>query len=148
MRPALTGFALDLDASGPVQHFKPRVDGEIFARGLRRSHSCQVEHGRYLTWRQRTPTSLEEPAPDLHLNSHAANLSDKTLPPGLYKWTSTVGIATVSSTLTFEGTVSDVWIMQITGTFTAASASRMVLKGGRQGRQHRLGDRGRDHLWH
>jgi len=66
----------------------------------------------------------------LHLNSHAANLSDKTLPPGLYKWTSTVNIATVSSTLTFEGTDSDVWIMQVAGTFTAASASRMVLKGG------------------
>ncbi len=50
-----------------------------------------------------------------------------TLPPGLYKWSNTV---TISSDVTLQGSATDIWIFQIAGGITQASATRVILSGG------------------
>jgi hypothetical protein len=62
----------------------------------------------------------------------ALNLGDGligglTLVPGLYKWGSDVSI---TSTLTLDGSATGVWIFQITGNLTLASAQNVILAGG------------------
>merc|ERR1712166_932339 len=46
------------------------------------------------------------------LDLGAGTIEGQTLAPGLYKWGSNVGF---TSSLTFEGTATDVWILQMTG---------------------------------
>jgi len=60
----------------------------------------------------------------------AGNLSGMTLGPGIYKWSTNVEFTT---DLTFEGTSTDVWIMQIAGTFTAGPGASIVLAGEAKG---------------
>lgn len=58
---------------------------------------------------------------------HAGVLGGKTLVPGLYKWTGGVSIL---SDVTLSGGADDVWIFQIAGDITQASATSVVLSGG------------------
>jgi hypothetical protein len=57
----------------------------------------------------------------------AGKIGGLTLVPGLYKWNTKVVMAT---DVTLSGSKNDVWIFQIAGTFTQASATKMILKGG------------------
>lgn len=65
------------------------------------------------------------------LNLGAGELGGLTLTPGLYKWTSNVSI---SKDVTLTGGPNDVFILQIAGTLTQASATRVTLTGGVQAR--------------
>jgi hypothetical protein len=66
------------------------------------------------------------PTPD-HTELASGNLGGLTLPPGLYKWSNTV---TIPTNVTLNGGPNDVWIFQISGGVTQASAARVVLAGG------------------
>jgi len=68
------------------------------------------------------------PNPD-HLNLSSGNLDGETLQPGLYKWETNV---TFTNSLIFDGTSTDIWILQITGTLNAASDAKITLTGGAQ----------------
>jgi hypothetical protein len=61
------------------------------------------------------------------LNLGAGQIGGLTLVPGLYKWTTGV---LISSNVTLSGGSNAVWIFQIAGTLTQASATKMILKGG------------------
>jgi hypothetical protein len=61
------------------------------------------------------------------VNLGAGQIGGLTLAPGLYKWTTNVSI---SSDVTLSGSSTDVWIFQIAGKLTQASATKMVLAGG------------------
>jgi len=50
-----------------------------------------------------------------------------TLVPGLYKWNTRV---LMSTDVTLSGSANSVWIFQIAGTLTQASATKVILKGG------------------
>jgi hypothetical protein len=63
------------------------------------------------------------------VNLGAGQIGGMTLSPGLYKWTSNVGI---SSNVTLAGGANQVWIFQIAGTLDQASATDVVLSGGAQ----------------
>ena len=63
------------------------------------------------------------------LNLGAGEIGGLTLSPGLYKWTSNVSIST---DVTLNGGPNDVWILQIAGTLTEASAKNVTLTGGAQ----------------
>jgi len=67
------------------------------------------------------------PAPISEFNT--GDLSGQTLSPGLYKWSTSVKLD-ASTTLTFDGGINDVWIMQIAGSFNAATSTNIVLTGG------------------
>jgi hypothetical protein len=62
-------------------------------------------------------------------NLGAGQIGGLTLTPGLYKWTTGVGI---SKDVTLTGGANDVFIFQISGTLTQASATRVILAGGAQ----------------
>jgi hypothetical protein len=57
----------------------------------------------------------------------AGQIGGLTLAPGLYKWSSNVMI---SNDVTLSGGPNDVWIFQIAGQITQASATRVTLAGG------------------
>ena len=59
----------------------------------------------------------------------AGEIGGQTLRPGLYKWGTGV---TISSDVTLTGGPNDVFIFQIAGTLTQASATRVTLTGGAQ----------------
>lgn len=65
------------------------------------------------------------PTPDF-LNLGTGAIGGLTLVPGLYKWTSSVGVA---SDVTVSGGPNDTWIFQVTGDLTAASAKSVKLGG-------------------
>lgn len=58
---------------------------------------------------------------------YSGEIGSQTLVPGLYKWSSTVSI---SNDVTISGTATDVWIFQIAGNLTMASAKNVILLGG------------------
>jgi hypothetical protein len=60
-------------------------------------------------------------------NLKGGKIGGLTLLPGLYKWTTGVSIST---NVTLSGGPTAVWIFQIAGTLTQASATRVILKGG------------------
>jgi hypothetical protein len=66
--------------------------------------------------------------PDV-LNLGAGEIGGLTLAPGLYKWTSNVAI---SNDVTLAGGPNDVWILQIAGNLSEASAKNVTLTGGAQ----------------
>ena len=57
----------------------------------------------------------------------SGHIGGLTLPPGLYKWSNTV---TIGSDVTLNGSATDVWIFQIAGGVTQASATHVTLAGG------------------
>ena len=57
----------------------------------------------------------------------SGNIGGLTLAPGLYKWSNTVRIP---KNVTLSGGVEDVWIFQIAGGLTQASATKVILMGG------------------
>jgi hypothetical protein len=57
----------------------------------------------------------------------AGEMGGLTLAPGLYKWGT--GLL-ISSDVTLAGSATDVWILQVAGTLTQASATRINLTGG------------------
>jgi hypothetical protein len=60
-------------------------------------------------------------------NLGAGQIGGLTLVPGLYKWSTGV---LISTNVTLSGGSNAVWIFQIAGTLTQASATRVILKGG------------------
>jgi hypothetical protein len=57
----------------------------------------------------------------------AGQIGGLTLAPGLYKWGTGV---LISTDVTLNGGPNDVWIFQVAGTLTQASATRVTLTGG------------------
>ena len=66
------------------------------------------------------------PTPD-HTELASGSIGGLTLPAGLYKWSNTV---TIPTDVTLDGGPNDVWIFQIAGGITQASAARVILTGG------------------
>jgi len=61
------------------------------------------------------------------VNLGAGQIGGLTLAPGLYKWTTNVGI---SKDVTLAGGPNDVWIFQISGSLIQASATKVIMSGG------------------
>jgi hypothetical protein len=57
----------------------------------------------------------------------AGNISGMTLSPATYKWSTGVSI---TADVTLDGSPTDIWIFQIAGGITQASAAKVVLTGG------------------
>jgi hypothetical protein len=122
----LTGFALVLPAGGAFST-SPQVTGNVYAAD----------------YAVPTPSNLTTAVGDMqlaytdaagrltpdHTELAAGNLGGLTLPAGLYKWSNTV---TIPKNVTLTGGANDVWIFQIAGGVTQASAARVILAGGAQ----------------
>ena len=62
-----------------------------------------------------------------HTELGDGSIEGLTLVGGLYKWGTGVGF---TSSVTFDGTATDIWILQIAGVFTVGSGARVYLTGG------------------
>ena len=118
--------------SGAAIHLTcPEVSGTIYSVNAAGPMPCRVTAPSFLT----TAVSVMGTAynnaagranPNF-VNLGAGQIGGLTLAPGLYKWTSNVSI---SKNLTLAGGSTAVWIFQIAGTLTQASATKVLLTGG------------------
>ncbi len=123
---AITGFGLSLDSSGQFST-SALVTGEIYAAD----------------YAVPTPTKMTTAIGDMEIaftnakgrslpdatELYAGDLSGRTLPPGLYKWSSGV---LINSDVILAGPADGVWIFQIAGDLTIGSGAKVLLSGGAQ----------------
>ncbi len=123
---AITGFGLILDASTQFST-SPQVVGKVYAA----------------SYGDPTPANLTTAVSDMetaytdaagrtlpdYTELGAGNIGGMTLASGLYKWSTGV---TIPTDVSLSGGPNDVWIFQIAGNLTLASAKAVLLSGGAQ----------------
>ena len=119
----ITGAAIGLTCS--------EVTGTIYSVNADGPLPCRVTNSSLLTTAVHDEETAYTDAAGRTLpkavNLGAGNIGGLTLTPGLYKWTSNVSI---SKNVTLAGSADAVWIFQIAGTLTQASATKVILTGG------------------
>jgi hypothetical protein len=126
----IQGFSLTLDPTGCFSTPTPStlVTGKLYAADYN-TNGCP------------TPANLTTAIGDMliayndaagrtspdYTELGAGNISGLILAPGLYKWGTDV---VVNSNVTLNGGPNDVWIFQIAGNLTVASATSVLLTGG------------------
>jgi len=120
----ITGFALNLPA-GSAFSTSAQVTGNVYASdyAVPTPNNLTVAIGDMMT---AYTTAAGRVNPD-YTELAAGAIGGLTLPPGLYKWSNTV---TIGSDVTLTGGPTDVWIFQIAGGITQASATHVILSGG------------------
>lgn len=120
----VTGFALTLPAGGAFST-SSQVTGNVYASDYAVPTPSNLTTAVGAMEAAYTDAA-GRPTPD-HTELADGNIGGLTLPPGLYKWTNTV---TIPGNVTLDGGANDVWIFQIAGGITQASAARVILTGG------------------
>ena len=123
---AITGFSLVADKTNTFSR-SSQVTGKVYA-----ANYASPAPANLTTAISNMQTAYTDAAgrklPDF-TELYAGNLSNKTLKPGLYKWSTGV---LVNTKLTLAGGPNDVWIFQIAGNLTLGSGTNVVLIGGAQ----------------
>jgi hypothetical protein len=121
---AMTGFGLILDSTTTFST-STLVTGKIYAASY-----TSPTPSRMTTAIADMETAFTEAAgrvsPDF-IELGAGSIEGLTLTPGLYKWGTSVGF---TSSVTFSGTSTDVWVLQIAGSLNAGSGAIITLTGG------------------
>jgi hypothetical protein len=120
----ITGFALNLPAAGAYST-SAMVNGKVYAPDYAVPTPANLTtavldmQNAYTDAAGRTNPTVTELG--------AGNIGGRTLPTGLYKWSSGV---TIPTDVTISGSASDVWIFQIAGDLTMSSGTHIILSGG------------------
>ena len=120
---AMTGFGLALDSSNTYAT-SSLVTGRIYASDYAVPTPAMLTTA--VSDMEAAYTAALVPATTV-LNAGAGNLGGMTLPPGVYTFGTDV---TIPTNLTLNGGASDVWIFQISGNLSIASATSVLLTGG------------------
>lgn len=120
----ITGFSLTLGA-GAAFSTSAQVTGNIYAPGYAAPTATNLTTA-IGDMELAYTDAAGRVTPDFNELS-SGNIGGLTLPAGLYKWTNTV---TIPSSVTLNGSATDVWIFQISGGITQASATQVILTGG------------------
>ena len=123
----ITGFGLAVDPTGCFST-SSLVTGKIFASdytGGGCTTTAPLLTAAVLDM-QTAYTDAAGRAPDF-TEIGAGNIGGMTLPAGTYKWGTGILIPT---NVTLSGNANDVWIFQIAGGITQASAAQVILAGG------------------
>lgn len=120
----ITGLALSLPAGGAAST-SPQVTGSVYAADYAVPTPANLTAA-IANMQTAYTDAAGRPTPD-HTELSSGNIGGMTLPAGLYKWSNTVNIA---HNVTLSGGANDVWIFQIAGGLTQASAARVTLTGG------------------
>lgn len=120
----ITGFALNLPAGG-ASSTSAQVTGSVFASDYAVPTPANLTTA-ISDMQTAYVDAAGRPTPD-HTELAAGNIGGLTLPAGLYKWSNTV---TIPVNVTLSGGANDVWIFQIAGGVTQASAAKVILSGG------------------
>ncbi|HMF30516.1 MAG TPA: ice-binding family protein, partial [Candidatus Lokiarchaeia archaeon] len=122
---AITGFGLTLDISGTFAT-SPLVTGNVYAASYVAPTPSVLTTA--VSDMQTAYTNAAGRTAD-YSEFNAGNLGGQTLTTGVYKWSTGV---TIPTSVTISGSSTDVWIFQIAGTLTVASATQVILSGGAQ----------------
>ena len=112
---ALTGFGQALDGSGTFST-SALINGKIYASDYTAPTPTNV--GTAVSNMEAAYTDAATRTPGVgasNLNVGGGTLSGQTFVPGTYTWGSNVDI---TGAITFTGTASDIWIIQISGNLT------------------------------
>ena len=123
---AITGFSLVADKTNTFST-STQVTGKIFAASYASPTPANLT-----TAISNMQTAYTDAAGRKNPNFtelHAGDLSNKTLTPGLYKWSTGV---LVNNKVTLKGGPNDIFIFQIAGNLTLGSGTNVVLSGGVQ----------------
>lgn len=120
----ITGFSLTLGA-GAAFATSSQVTGNIYAPGYAAPTAANLTTA-ISDMELAYTDAAGRVTPDFSELS-SGNIGGLTLPAGLYKWTNTV---TIPSSVTLDGSATDIWIFQISGGITQASATQVILTGG------------------
>lgn len=126
-RGGITGFSETMDASNTFAR-STQVVGKLFAADYAAPSPANL--GTAVLDMQAAYTDAAGRAPD-YTELGTGNIGGMTLSPGTYKWSTGVRIPT---NVTLKGGPNDVWIFQISGGITQASATRVILAGGARAR--------------
>lgn len=122
---AITGFAMTADATN-VFSTSDQVSGKIYAADFATPTPANLTAA--VGDMERAFTDAAGRAADV-TELGAGDIGGKTLAPGVYKWSTDV-LVPVNTNVTLSGRSTDVWIFQIAGNLTMASATSILLKGG------------------
>lgn len=122
-RGGLTGFSETMDLLNTYST-STQVIGRLYAADYTSPSPGKL--GAAVLDMQAAYTDAAGRAPDF-TELGAGNIGGMTLSPGTYKWSSVVLIPT---DVTLNGGPNDVWIFQVAGGITQASATRVILTGG------------------
>ena len=121
---AITGFALIMDSSNTFS-----TSGSVVGNVYAASYTSPTP-SKMTTAISDMETAFVDAAgrvnPD-HIDLGAGNLEGQTLEAGLYKWGTTVHFA---SSLTFDGSSTDIWVLQIAQNLLVGAGARVTLSGG------------------
>jgi hypothetical protein len=123
---AITGFGLINDASNQFSH-TPIVIGKVYA-----ANYAPPTPSKMTTAVSDMKTAFTAangrifPAPIV--GKYAGDISGRTLPPGLYKWST--GVLITNAGVTLSGQATDVWVFQIAENLTVNNSAIIHLSGG------------------
>ncbi len=121
----MTGFGLIMDATGTFST-SSLITGKVYSA----------------TYTSPTPTNMTAAIGDMltaytdaagrnlpdSIEMGAGNITGKTIPHGLYKWSTGVQISAAG--VTISGSATDIWIFQIASNLTVANGAIVTLSGG------------------
>jgi hypothetical protein len=120
----ITGFSLSLPAGGAAST-SAQVTGNVYASDYAVPTPANLTTA-ISDMQTAYVDAAGRPTPD-YTELASGAIGGLTLPAGLYKWSNTV---TISTDVTLTGSATDVWIFQIAGGITQASATNVTLTGG------------------
>ncbi|WP_069657950.1 ice-binding family protein [Arcticibacter eurypsychrophilus] len=124
---AITGFGLIMDSNNQSST-SPIVTGKVYASDYAAPTPAKMTTAvSDMETAFTTGNNLVTPAPIVAL--YAGDISGRTLPAGLYKWST--GVLITNAGVTLEGGPNDVWVFQIAQDLTVNSGI-ITLKGGAQ----------------
>lgn len=124
-RTALTGFSEVMDGSGEFST-SIYVAGSLYAADYSGATPSMLTTAisdmetAYTDAMSRTQDSDK-------LNLYSGDISNQTLVPGVYEWTTTLSI---NGNVTLEGSPTDTWIFQVIGDLTQGANTTIYLSGG------------------
>lgn len=121
---ALTGFSLTLDSSGKFAT-STQVTGKMYAADFAATTPAKMTQA-VSDMEAAYIDAAGRSNPD-HVEYKAGVLGGAILAPGLYKFSTAVGIG---KDLTLLGSATDTWIFQIAGGLSIAADTNIVLEGG------------------
>lgn len=120
----VTGFSLSL-GSGAEFATSTQVSGNIYAPGYAAPTPTNLTAA--IGAMQTAYTDAAGRTLPDHSELASGNIGGLTLPPGLYKWSSTI---TIPASVTLVGGPTDTWIFQTSGGLTQSTNTRVNLSGG------------------
>jgi hypothetical protein len=121
---ALTGFGLIADSSNTFST-SSLVSGSIYAADYAPPTPNMLTVA-VLDMQTAYVDAAGRKDPDHTELGSAGSIEGLTLEPGLYKWSTDVGF---TSSLTFNGSATDIWILQIDGDVKVGSGAKVTLNG-------------------